>query len=783
MKTKIDKIKLLKRIIILLLLMSIVVFYVANKKLKQYGYHGVWDLITTYNSNQKLAKKVQAKNIQLQISDKDYNFLKQKRQEALDRGLMINKGNNYVDCKIKVNDDKVEGKLRLKGHMTDHLQGDKWSFRIKSDKKIMGMYRFSLQHPGTRNYVYEWIYHQLLKYEGIIYLKYDFVNVMLNDKNLGIYALEEHFGQHVLKRNNRPKGAIIRWNPQLYWEGRIDEFAGVYLDEQYKDYSSAYAEPYDKGKTLKDKDVLKTYRNGVKLLEEFRNGIKTTSQVFDIDKLAKFHAIIDLVGGHHSLDWSDVKLYYNSASKKIEPVGYESFSIRKSERIAGQQIYQNYDSVVFNYHAQLFKDPVFFKAYIKALERIANEKYLSQFIDKIQPELDLKIGVLAKEWAYRKFNFEGYFENIRLIKNNLNLPKPFHAFISQFNDSTIVVDIAPVSDFPIEIIKLKQGKNEYHLIEPFVLSPKVRDSYIKFNKLHFKGQITSPKGLIIEAKIPGYSKTFQIGVAPYAYFNKEDSFILQQTSIDTSFFKVKGKEVFLKNKDVNISKTVYIPKGYTLNLLPNQNLVLDADLIISGSFKSNGLTNHQAIITAQKGKIVLNKAVFQITNTSFNGIMAIRSNQSKLNFKNCYFYNLNKLITDNHSTIVIENCYGGTLKQLASLNQSELLIKNCVFKKGGQLLNTKSSNIKMMSSRVEAYQSLSNLDHISTFKTWSASFKEIDTVFTLKNASTVNTFGGEFYECDVAVKINKNSLNLKGESKQVIYNATLQNINQLVIKE
>ena len=77
--------------------------------------------------------------------------------------------------------------------------------------------------------------------------------------------------------------------------------------------------------------------------------------------------------------------------------------------------------------------PIFFKAYIKALERIANEKYLSQFIDKIQPELDLKIGVLAKEWAYRKFNFEGYFENIRLIKNNLDLPKPFHAFIGQFN--------------------------------------------------------------------------------------------------------------------------------------------------------------------------------------------------------------------------------------------------------------------------------------------------------------------------------------------------------------
>ena len=42
-------------------------------------------------------------------------------------------------------------------------------------------------------------------------------------------------------------------------------------------------------------------------LERFRRGDLITSEVFDVGKMAKFHAIIDLVGGHHSLDWSDVK--------------------------------------------------------------------------------------------------------------------------------------------------------------------------------------------------------------------------------------------------------------------------------------------------------------------------------------------------------------------------------------------------------------------------------------------------------------------------------------------
>ena len=178
---------------------------------------------------------------------------------ALDKGLQINNGDNYVPCKVNVDDSFVEGEMRLKGHMTDHLEGEKWSFRVKTKKDVLGMRRFSLQHPGTRNYVYEWIYHELLKHEDVIYLKYDFVNLKLNDKDLGIYALEEHFGQHVLDRNNRPKGAILRWNPSLYWESRIDEFQGIYLDQEYSNFESSFAEPYDKSVVLKDKELVENY--------------------------------------------------------------------------------------------------------------------------------------------------------------------------------------------------------------------------------------------------------------------------------------------------------------------------------------------------------------------------------------------------------------------------------------------------------------------------------------------------------------------------------------------
>ena len=51
---------------------------------------------------------------------------------------------------------KIE--LRLKGALTDHLNTDKWSFRInikEADTYFKGMKRFSLQSPHTRGYHFE----------------------------------------------------------------------------------------------------------------------------------------------------------------------------------------------------------------------------------------------------------------------------------------------------------------------------------------------------------------------------------------------------------------------------------------------------------------------------------------------------------------------------------------------------------------------------------------------------------------------------------------------------
>ena len=112
------------------------------------------------------------------------------------KGYISYKGKNYPI------------RLRLKGDWTDHLLGEKWSFRIetKNDSPILGMREFSLQHPRTRSYLNESIMHKLLKYEKLPYLRYKFLPVSLNGKYLGIYALEEHFGKELIENSGFREG-------------------------------------------------------------------------------------------------------------------------------------------------------------------------------------------------------------------------------------------------------------------------------------------------------------------------------------------------------------------------------------------------------------------------------------------------------------------------------------------------------------------------------------------------------------------------------------------------
>lgn len=779
MSKKINKGRLFRNAVLILLALGSAGLYFSNRFVKSKGFENLGDFISTYRTNKNLAENVEPTSMQLLLSDADYDFLKKKRQEAIDRGIQINDGDNYVPCQVVYNGDTCEGEMRLKGHMTDHLEGDKWSFRLKTEREVMGMYRFSLQNPATRNYAYEWVYHELLNQEGIIHLKYDFIALKLNDKDLGIYAVEEHFGQHVLRDNQRAPGAILRWNPELYWSHRISELDGTYLDEGYSGYGASFAEPYDGGVVKRDTLLIKNYQQGAALLEAFRRGEKSTAAVFDVDKMARFHAVIDLVGGYHSLDWSDIKFYYNSLSGKIEPVGYESFSVRETLKIAGQRTPEDYATTGFDYHDRLFADPVFFKAYIQNLERIASPAYFDRFSESIQTQLDQKRGILAKEFAYIKFSFLPYYDNITRIQRNLTLPKAFHAFLEDFNDSLVRIAITPVSDYPLEILALNvDGKKTYGMDSVFTLPPKARDTYAHYFYVEFPYQHEKLKNLTIKAQIPGSSHVFEVPVSDLpSYKGAEESLPNLNEQPDSSLVWVNDSVAVLKGSVVSITGLVQIPKNKTLIISEGQDIRFEEQgrFYIAGSLKIFGETGDvgfSSVSNSAAHRITIDHGEFLAINCFFTHIEGafLKIDGGKVRFETCIIAETkDNFITAHQADVRLMNCAGGTMHSLGVFDQCIVKIKEFSGKKGNTFITSYGSDIEMYSSSLFGYNTVSDLDYNSNFSSWGSKFEGNGMLAKLNHVSIFNTYNSSILSGDLGFEVDMESAGLLGESSYELY--------------
>ncbi|MBT4775040.1 MAG: hypothetical protein HON99_04930, partial [Crocinitomicaceae bacterium] len=133
--------------------------------------------------------------IEIKISSANMKVIDSLRLRALENGVIDNSLKRYFDAEIKTAHADIPIQIRLKGDWVDHLKGDKWSFRIKVKPgfSFNGLKSFSIQSPHTRSFLEEYVLHKLFEQEDVLTTRYDFSPIMLNGKNLGIYAIEEHF--------------------------------------------------------------------------------------------------------------------------------------------------------------------------------------------------------------------------------------------------------------------------------------------------------------------------------------------------------------------------------------------------------------------------------------------------------------------------------------------------------------------------------------------------------------------------------------------------------------
>jgi hypothetical protein len=346
--------------------------------------------------------------IQLTFSEKAFNKIKKKRLKALATGILETSDSDYVPVTVSFNGEDFRAEARLKGDWTDHLKGEKWSFRIKlkNDKTILGMRKFSIHDPQTRGHYYmaEWLYLKAIKQEGLVGLRYNFLegaihiksknSVNYESRDVGIYAMEETFDKRTLESNGMKESVILKFSEQHWWDEvkksiEVGSSYGYHWSDftNYKLINRAQYPilPFSEEKTVLDSTMNGYFKLGKELLERVYLEEATLDEVFDVQKLAKQNAILNLFGAIHGTYIINLRFYYNPITSLLEPIAFDGNSGGKLTK---------YTHFMF---LNKEKDSIYLKELAYALHEVSQPEYLNDLMAKHKPEMDELLKPLKNE--------------------------------------------------------------------------------------------------------------------------------------------------------------------------------------------------------------------------------------------------------------------------------------------------------------------------------------------------------------------------------------------------
>lgn len=357
------------------------------------------------------ANSIELERLDISITPENYHILDSLRINVLKLNRVNKEHRAYVPAKITYKGQRIKVKMRLKGDQMDHYQTDPPSLRVKVKGKqsILGTNKFSIQSFGMRNCMAEWLYLKLLETNDVLALKMEVIELNLNGKT-SIYTTEEHFTHYLTDRYERPRGPIICISEDIFWEnGKVNDTLNynseydIYLKSPIKDFK--YYAPLDP----------EAYKKAKKLLNNYRSGNQSASEVFDIEKLATNYAIADLTNAHHALRWHNNRFYFNPLSKKLEPIGFDGSSWLELSSFAFED-----DKLNQFILKKLLEDDLFKAAYFKELERISDPAYLDTFFEEQKEEVTLMENKIYKKNVFFSSDYQYLYDNASWIREHLS---------------------------------------------------------------------------------------------------------------------------------------------------------------------------------------------------------------------------------------------------------------------------------------------------------------------------------------------------------------------------
>lgn len=369
-------------------------------------------------------------NINLIIDSEYIEEIEKNRIKSFWKGVISKKTKKEYPAVFEYAGKSLEAEVRIKGDWLDHIQGNKWSFRIKlKDGNFYGMREFSIQQPEARGFMHEYVLHKIFLEEDVLTTRYGFVPVKINGDGRGIYAYEEHFAKHLIESRDRREGPITKFDETALWEinqsnlSRKDNYLSGPIVE------SSVITPFKKKKTTKNITLKGNFDIAQNLLNQYRLDASPISELFKVDKLATFYSLINIGRTWHSMRWHNERYYYDPLSSKMEIIAYDCYTAVYLDDLNIALTPEVIETTVnFDYDKYLayspFNDAVFMDAYIKVMDNYVNSDRIESILDKYKEEISFNSDLIHKEYSYYHYDASFMTRGIDGLKSRWGELKP-----------------------------------------------------------------------------------------------------------------------------------------------------------------------------------------------------------------------------------------------------------------------------------------------------------------------------------------------------------------------
>lgn len=505
------------------------------------------------------------KRLDIHIPRESYESMKSWRDSCYKYGMIISDAQEYFDASLKWEGKKIPIRIRLKGDMLEHVNGIKWSFRIRveGENSVMGMKSFSLHDPAIKNYLDEWMMHQMCTEEDVLTTRYSFIPVRVNDKSLGIYAMEEHFQKQLVESRSRREGPIVKFNEDGLWEYYAYLQEGGESLAHVPVWNAALIEPFKRSRILGSPVLKEQFLMAQEILKQqvVDRFFKTSG--LDQHRIARYHALITACGSSNSSQWHNQRWYYNPVTCQLEPIGYNFFhaSADAVEKLNGitpdMPVKRCPDELkrLHNSYLETFSNPAYSAAF-----RTNNEQELKRYQALLQEEfghLDFP-GLEGPNQTYSAPHNTGQkgSEETVVFKN-----ASVNAYLEDTMDDTIhVIAVQNWLKEPISIIG--HGRKKSQMIKydtPFSIPPTAQ-----MNMSHMV-QVTGAYRNIYFS-VPSSDKVYSCRITPWKMPTAQSSPLQYlQTKIDlidNRLYTVSGDTIRFRPGLHAINEDVVFPEGF-----------------------------------------------------------------------------------------------------------------------------------------------------------------------------------------------------------------------------